>query len=843
MKFKIVFKSSFIFFLVFVMLFHTVSPALAALQALPVPQAPYNLRDRFDTDLFTGSATYSYDIKVPKGTDDLTPNVALSYNSSGVRDFNQRTGIGWQLNQDFIERDVNYTPGSTSDDKFKLHFKGGVYDLVYVASDGRYHTKIESNLNIQKLTTSGTNDYGEYWQVITTDGTKYRFGQASNSELACNGRSYAASWNLDQVTDVHDNKIYYTYTESNGASYVSQIKYNNDQSRIIDFTYATSPYTRQVYIQGCNVTESSRLSTIQVKINTNLVRQYDLAYTTAGNSQSHQSITEKGSDGSTLPPTTFEYKPEVKSWSTQPANWITDGDLDYTTLDRSDVTMADVNGDGLVDIIRTRQNGAFSHWDVLFNQGNSWSTNFVRWGDNIPEAYGIDSNVMRLIDVTGDGLPDIVRGDSGNWKVWRNTGTSWSRDWEVFANFSTSDVSLNNNRSTIMDVTGDGLADVVHTWWNGNIQWEVFKNTGNGSWNTSAEVWSFGGSVHGLDASDVRLMDVTGDGLGDIVQTSYSGSNDSSTDTWKVFKNTGSSWNTSPETWINNAPISAHLESTYTTLIDANGDGLPDIVRSDDLGAGDKWKVLLNQGNSWSTTYETWIDPSSNVDIDVHNSNTKMADVDGDGLPDIVKGYTSGAQGRVTWKVWKNNGNAPDLLSKVKTSQGGTISFDYKPSTIYDNTGADTISDLPFPLWVVEKMTTNNGLTNAHGTNDITTYTYADGFYKWQEKEFRGFANVNTTEPNGAKKKYVFKQDDAMKGRLDELQQRDSSSNPYAETDNTWSSSTTNGVSTVKLDSEQFITYDATTSGAKTNQNDYTYDSYGNVTKKSEKRRYEYHQR
>jgi hypothetical protein len=35
------------------------------------------------------------------------------------------TGAGWQLSQDFIERDVNFTPTNIGDDKFRLRFKGG----------------------------------------------------------------------------------------------------------------------------------------------------------------------------------------------------------------------------------------------------------------------------------------------------------------------------------------------------------------------------------------------------------------------------------------------------------------------------------------------------------------------------------------------------------------------------------------------------------------------------------------------------------------------------------------------------------------------------------------------
>src|SRR5918992_1483402 len=112
-------------FVLFLLFFLTHVPtALAVLRAEPVAKTPAFLRDKFATDLFTGGAVYSYPITVPKGTNDLTPDVSLTYNSLGSRDFATVVGTGWQLPMDYIERDVNFTPNNTSDDKFKLHFKG-----------------------------------------------------------------------------------------------------------------------------------------------------------------------------------------------------------------------------------------------------------------------------------------------------------------------------------------------------------------------------------------------------------------------------------------------------------------------------------------------------------------------------------------------------------------------------------------------------------------------------------------------------------------------------------------------------------------------------------------------
>jgi Insecticide toxin TcdB middle/N-terminal region len=221
--------------------------------------------------------------------------------------------------------------------------------------------------------------------------------------------------------------------------------------------------------------------------------------------------------------------------------------------------------------------------------------------------------------------------------------------------------------------------------------------------------------------------------------------------TWRVYRNTGVTWNTTPELWVNNAAIDAHLAQADVVLADANGDGLADIVKSIGNGGSNIWKVFLNKGTGFATTSPDWIGAAAHVDVDILTHNVAVADVTGDGLPDILK--TDQNQGSLnTWQVWRNNGRSPDLLAKVTTTQGGTTSFDYGTSTMVDNTGVDEQPDLPFSLWLVAKMTTNNGMTNQQQTNDVTTYSYRDGFYKWQEREFRGFGTIDEVSPNGARK-------------------------------------------------------------------------------------------
>jgi len=803
------------------------APASAALRAEPVTRSPLGQVDRYDTDLFTGGVVYSYPINIPKGTNDLTPEVSLSYNSHGARDLSKFTGAGWKLSQDFIERDINFSPTNLSDDKYRLHFQSGVYDLVFVPADNRYHTKTESYLNIQKLS-GGQNERGEYWQVITQDGTKYRFGYQSQSELMCGGRDYISRWFIDEVTDTNNNHIFYTYFDSLGTTYPLKIEYNNDKLRVIDFTYVSDPYALGAYTQGCNVSESSQLKEISIKANSSVVRSYALSYTTAIDEQQLlSSITEKGTDGSALPPVSFTYKPEIRNWNIQNEQWLVQAPLD-AHLGMNSVALIDVNGDGLSDIVKS----ADSAWQVLLNLGNSWSTAYQLWGSNI-DAY-LDWSDVRLVDVTGDNLPDIVKEDQLTFRVWRNTGSSWTSTAESWTNGFGPQLDDPSKGAAIVDLNGDGRAELLKTYSSGSHSlWEVWLNAGSG-WGTSVQTWWNNVPVDAsLSQSNVRLADVNGDSLPDIVKTTNNGS----IATWLVYKNTGTTWSTSPETWVNNANIDAYLGRDDVVLTDADGDGLTDILKTDDNEHKDTWKILRNTGGGWSLPWEIWIDPSANVGLDAQSLHNRIADVTGDGLPDIVRGTpsctTCGTQ--VTWHVYKNLGKASNLLSTVKTAQGATISFEYKAATSFDNTGSDDKPDLPFNLWLVEKKTENNGLSNSQQTNDITTYNYKDGFYKWQEREFRGFGTIDENVAGGNNKKYVFHQDDGLRGMLLELQVRDTQNNPFAETENTWTSSLANGVYTNKLTQEKQYTYDGTAANPKVTQTEYQYDTFGNVTKKSER--------
>lgn len=161
--------------------------------------------------------------------------------------------------------------------------------------------------------------------------------------------------------------------------------------------------------------------------------------------------------------------------------------LRFTTTSGLQIAgMVDMNGDGLADQVlawdRSGNRPYGGKWLVLINAGNQtvgpldW--NLPRSGcqwDGLRQALdqGAGDVVRDLIDINGDGLPDVVEScqngaRSTRWKVWLNRGAGFRRealDWAA-PHDSLRPVSRENPRVTrftadLFDADNDGTLDLV----------------------------------------------------------------------------------------------------------------------------------------------------------------------------------------------------------------------------------------------------------------------------------------------------------------------------------------------------------------------------------------------
>ena len=130
------------------------------------------------------------------------------------------------------------------------------------------------------------------------------------------------------------------------------------------------------------------------------------------------------------------------------------------------------------------------------------------------------STRLLVVDVTGDGVADIVGFGNAGVYVSRNNGNgTFQAPQLVVQNFGydAGGWRVDQHPRFVVDVTGDGVADIVGF---GNAGVYVSRNNGNGTFQApQLVVQNFGYDAGGwrVDQHPRFVVDVTGDGRADIV--------------------------------------------------------------------------------------------------------------------------------------------------------------------------------------------------------------------------------------------------------------------------------------------------------------------------------------
>lgn len=257
------------------------------------------------------------------------------------------------------------------------------------------------------------------------------------------------------------------------------------------------------------------------------------------------------------------------------------------------VEFADVNGDYLPDILKNRSEEHASPYapaigprpntaQAWVNSGSGWVEN-VAWAPTIPlmdtwhqgsaarPGYLEWDSGTDIVDVNGDGLPDLLRRHSpSNNAVQLNNGFGFDvplSTWNAFTTFAPF--------SYPRDVNGDGLPDGME----GELPTipegaRARLNTGNPAAPLSSVAIDAPAGTR-FQGPSHTLLDVNGDGLLDIVCDAYFAT--PSNPTCATYLGTGVQWVRHPE-W--NIPVNLH--SNYgnplveVSVADLNADGLLD---------------------------------------------------------------------------------------------------------------------------------------------------------------------------------------------------------------------------------------------------------------------------
>ena len=315
------------------------------------------------------------------------------------------------------------------------------------------------------------------------------------------------------------------------------------------------------------------------------------------------------------------------------------------------VTLADVNGDGKLDIVTWNENNV----DISVLMGN---------GDGsykAPEgiASGIAILAVSVADINGDGKPDLVA--SGWDGVSSIISTFLGNGDGTFSDFNVNSGYLNNDYTTsitLADLNGDGKPDVVVSTNNGLY---TMMGQGDGTFQLSNGI-----PISGNSPQLTSLADLNGDGNLDIVASNGLGG-------LSVFLGNKDGTFSAEISYFNGA------QSASNTTADINGDGRLDIITTTSNGIG----ILFGNGDG------TFLAPSTiSTGVGSTPTSVKVADLNGDGKFDIV----TANQGSDNLSVLLGNGNGT-FKTPISLSTGiGSFPYDISIGDMNGDGGLDIVS-------------------------------------------------------------------------------------------------------------------------------------------------------
>ncbi len=774
--------------------------------------------ESFKPDLFTGTGNFSIPIVISRGRNDFGPKLNLQYSTGSG---NGPYGLGWQISIPNITRKTEKgIPEYTDEDIFII---SGAEDLVPVLDKNSnlpfYIIKENYTIYLYRPRTEGlfariekwVRDDGDmHWRVISKDNLTNIYGRTPSARIFdSNNARHIYKWNLQETYDAKGNHILYEYEKENpnikirkiyeknrnyNQIYIRRILYGNtpddlEKSKrvgparigsdgtpngtklryylyevLFDFgdlpALPSIPYNPlefdklidewplredpfSSFRSGFEIRTLRRCKRIlmlqhfaeEELIEAPLVKSTNFEYSINKDTNlsmlrlvkvvGYMKSNSIGYVSSEMPPVTLnysEFKPYRQKFQSVSVNG---NDFPPMALSDPNYTLIDLFGNGLPDILCTTEN-AYYYWrnlgDGFFERRNVQQ--------NMPSSVTLSSPNIAIGDIGGNGLADIIVRTPEISGYYEATPIGTWKPYKKFDHIPSFDLSDSNVH--LIDLVGDGLSDAIVSQETNFLWYRCLGETGYDEPRLiprNYDLNEFPNVYFNDPEGRIRFADMNGDGLSDIVMI-HNGRID-------YWANLGYG-RFSRRLTMANFP---HFDHTFNLkrlfLVDLDGSGCDDLVYVD----FNEVHFWFNQsGNKWSEKQTIHGTPYTS---DV--TSVQFADIFGIGSTSLVWSYNYDEQPDSNYKVLDFCGGVkPYLLIKMSNNMGTTTRVKYAPSTKFYlediKNGKQWVSNLPFPVQVVEKT---EKIDHINKLKLVTAYKYHHGYFCGSEREFRGFGQVD----------------------------------------------------------------------------------------------------
>jgi len=714
--------------------------------------------EKLSTNPVTGTASLAIPLPVSAARA-MTPQLAITYDSGAG---NGPFGAGMSLALGSISRRTNKSVPLYDDERDAFSLTGEDDLVPFLVHDGeqwirdirrngeyrvtRYRPRVEKTFARIERWQSSADDY---WRVITPDNVAHFYGTDSPARI-CDpaDESRIFRWAHSRSVDDRGNVIRYTYVRDGAAHYLSRVQWGNrivapktdaDWHFELALDYRDRADAFSTYRSGFEIRTTRLCQRVSLfhriaplGVDPVLVRHLDLGYDddpalthlTSAQLHGHDESASLPFPVLTLAWTRSEIGREVivpseDSLRTLPAGvdgahaWVDlrgdglpgalfeSGHGWYFQRNLGSGRLATLQplGDFPVPSLGAglqfgdpehRGQAALVAWSgplagYRYRDGDTWEP--FRSFDGLPTTH--DDPQARLLDVDGDGIADLVITEDHALRIYpslgaKGYGPSQQQPYPTDAGGPPSFVFADREGTIFLaDMSGDGLTDVVRIRCSEVCFW---PNLGHGRFGARIAIEMPPGvsfdSADAFDPKRIRLADVDGSGTTDII---YLGSE------VRVFRNLAGNRLSMPDV-VAAAPVVDQL--SHVAVLDFEGDGTGCLVWSAGLAADGRAALRYVRLSE---------DPALHL------------------------------------------GARPHLLATVDNQLGAKTTIVYEPSTrdyIRDEeAGRPWATRLPFPVHVVRRTERHEAFTD---TRTITTFAYHHGCWDADEREFRGFGAVES---------------------------------------------------------------------------------------------------